>query len=249
MAKEQTTGFGERVLWFSLYGTYDEKAGGQPVRNQLHYGFTPETRELIDRAADLPALDQEHQHREDPARGDRVEVDRGDPEGARPQGADRPGAGAADVAGAERLMAGEVALGASADEAVAILRETTPFGDVPGAFLARIAAIARPARYARRRAHLQRRTTRPTTSSSSCPAGSSTSSAPEVRRARAAAGAMTRGGVFGWAGLLLGQTRRLATVSAARADRSAAHQHRGAGRAARVRAARGRARRGALRRA
>ena len=51
MAKEQTTGFGERVLWFSLYGTYDEKAGGQQVRNQLHYGFTPETRELIDRAA------------------------------------------------------------------------------------------------------------------------------------------------------------------------------------------------------
>ena len=51
MAKEQTTGFGERVLWFSLYGTYDEKAGGQTVRNQLHYGFTPETRELISRAA------------------------------------------------------------------------------------------------------------------------------------------------------------------------------------------------------
>lgn len=51
MAKEQTTGFGERVLWFSLYGTYDEKTGGQKVRNQLHYGFTPETRELIDRAA------------------------------------------------------------------------------------------------------------------------------------------------------------------------------------------------------
>ena len=51
MAKEQTTGFGERVLWYSLYGTYDEKAGGQAVRNQLHYGFTPETRELISRAA------------------------------------------------------------------------------------------------------------------------------------------------------------------------------------------------------
>ncbi|HEU4351671.1 MAG TPA: ABC transporter substrate-binding protein [Burkholderiales bacterium] len=50
MAKEQTTGFGERVLWYSLYGSYDEKAGGQPVRNQLHYGFTPETRELLTRA-------------------------------------------------------------------------------------------------------------------------------------------------------------------------------------------------------
>jgi NitT/TauT family transport system substrate-binding protein len=51
MAKEQTTGFGERVLWYSLYGTYDPNAGGQAVRNTLHYGFTPQTRELINRAA------------------------------------------------------------------------------------------------------------------------------------------------------------------------------------------------------
>src|SRR5512134_189244 len=51
MAKEQTTGFAERVLWYSLYGSYDEKAGGSPVRNQLHYTFTPETRELIKRAS------------------------------------------------------------------------------------------------------------------------------------------------------------------------------------------------------
>ena len=51
MAKEQTTGFGERVLWFSLYGTYDQNAGGHAVRNYMHYGFTPETRELITRAA------------------------------------------------------------------------------------------------------------------------------------------------------------------------------------------------------
>src|SRR6266704_4490844 len=29
MAKEQTTGFGERVLWYSLYGSYDPNAGGQ----------------------------------------------------------------------------------------------------------------------------------------------------------------------------------------------------------------------------
>ncbi len=51
MAKEQTTGFGDRVLWYSLYGTYDASSGGQAVRNQLHYVFTPETRELISRAS------------------------------------------------------------------------------------------------------------------------------------------------------------------------------------------------------
>jgi len=50
MAKEQTTGFGERVLWYSLYGTYDTKAGGHAVRNYLHFGFTPEARELLARA-------------------------------------------------------------------------------------------------------------------------------------------------------------------------------------------------------
>ena len=51
MAKEQTTGFPERVLWYSLYGTYDPNAGGHPTRNYLHYTFTPDTRELITRAA------------------------------------------------------------------------------------------------------------------------------------------------------------------------------------------------------
>lgn len=50
MAKEQTTGFGERVLWYSLYGTYDANAGGHAVRNYLHYGFTPQARELLTRA-------------------------------------------------------------------------------------------------------------------------------------------------------------------------------------------------------
>ena len=51
MAKEQTTGFGERVLWYSLYGNYDASSGGQAVRNQLHYGFTPQALELITRAS------------------------------------------------------------------------------------------------------------------------------------------------------------------------------------------------------
>jgi NitT/TauT family transport system substrate-binding protein len=51
MAKEQTTGFSERVLWFSLYGSYPQNFGGAPVRNYMYYTFTPETRELIKRAA------------------------------------------------------------------------------------------------------------------------------------------------------------------------------------------------------
>ena len=51
MAKEQTTGFSEKVLWNSLYGRYPDSAGGTATRNVMHYTFTPETRELISRAA------------------------------------------------------------------------------------------------------------------------------------------------------------------------------------------------------
>ena len=51
MAKEQTTGFSERVLWTSLYGRHPDAAGGGDMRNILHYTFTPEARELISRAA------------------------------------------------------------------------------------------------------------------------------------------------------------------------------------------------------
>src|SRR5256714_2517723 len=51
MAKEQTTGFSEKVLWNSLYGRYPDSAGGGEMRNTMHYTFTPQTRELIDRAA------------------------------------------------------------------------------------------------------------------------------------------------------------------------------------------------------
>jgi len=99
------------------------------------------------------------------------------------------------------------------DGAVAALRESTPFGDASPGLLARVAALARAARY---------------------PAGARIYSAgddaddifvvvsgrvdhvftPEVG-AREPLKRMTRGGVFGWAGLLLGQTRRLATVTAA----------------------------------
>jgi NitT/TauT family transport system permease protein len=100
----------------------------------------------------------------------------------------------------------------AAEDAVAVLRETTPFGDAPAALLQRIAAIARPARYA---------------------AGARIYSADDVADdifvvvsgrvehvfkreigAHEALRRVTRGGVFGWAGLLLGQTRRLATVTA-----------------------------------
>jgi ABC-type nitrate/sulfonate/bicarbonate transport system permease component/CRP-like cAMP-binding protein len=98
------------------------------------------------------------------------------------------------------------------DADVDVLRATTPFSDAPEALLRKVAAIARRARYA---------------------AGERVYSAsseaddiyvivsgrvehvftPEVG-ARDSLKRMTRGGVFGWAGLLLGQTQRLATVTA-----------------------------------
>ncbi|MFL6572280.1 MAG: ABC transporter permease subunit [Burkholderiales bacterium] len=110
------------------------------------------------------------------------------------------------------MEAAATANGAS-DDSATLLRETTPFGEASGALLARIAAIARPARYA---------------------AGARIYSAgdraddifvvvsgrvdhvfkPEVE-AREPHKRMIRGGVFGWVGLLLGQTQRLATVNAA----------------------------------
>jgi ABC-type nitrate/sulfonate/bicarbonate transport system permease component len=101
----------------------------------------------------------------------------------------------------------------AADEAVAALREAIPFRDASERLLLRIAAIARPAHYS---------------------AGERIYSAgdvaddiyvmvsgrtdhvfnPEVG-ARERLQHVTRGGVFGWAGLLLGQTQRLATATAA----------------------------------
>jgi NitT/TauT family transport system substrate-binding protein len=51
MAKEQTTGFSEKVLWKSLYGSYPESVGGTPDRNIMHYTITPQAQELITRAA------------------------------------------------------------------------------------------------------------------------------------------------------------------------------------------------------
>jgi NitT/TauT family transport system substrate-binding protein len=50
MAKEQTTGFSDRALWYSLYGTYGAETGGTKTRINLHYAITPQARELIDKA-------------------------------------------------------------------------------------------------------------------------------------------------------------------------------------------------------
>jgi NitT/TauT family transport system permease protein len=109
-------------------------------------------------------------------------------------------------------MEGAATANGADDEKIALLRETTPFGDASGAFLARIAAIARPSRYAAGKRIYS--------------AGDAAGDiffvvsgrvdhvfTPEVG-ARDPLKRMTRGGVFGWAGLLLGQTKRLATVTA-----------------------------------
>ena len=107
----------------------------------------------------------------------------------------------------------EAALGGGAGEdTVAVLRETTPFGDSSAALLARIAAIARPEKY--------------DTGARIYRAGDVADDIfvvasgcaehvfkPEVG-AREAHKRMTRGGVFGWAGLLPGHTKCLATVTA-----------------------------------
>ena len=97
-------------------------------------------------------------------------------------------------------------------EAAAVLRETTPFGQASVPLLARIAAIARIARYGAgariyspddaaddifvvlsgRVEHVMQ---------------------PELRP-REAVKRIGRGGVFGWTGLLLGQTRRMASATA-----------------------------------
>ncbi len=50
MAKEQTTGFPERALWMSAYGTYPKEGGGTPTRIILPYTFSPDAMELIKRA-------------------------------------------------------------------------------------------------------------------------------------------------------------------------------------------------------
>lgn len=100
----------------------------------------------------------------------------------------------------------------AADDAVAVLRATMPFAKASESLLQRIAAIARPAHYdAGARIY---------TAGESAPDIFVVVSGrvehvftPEVG-AREALTRVSRGSVFGWAGLLLGQTQRLATVTA-----------------------------------
>ncbi len=89
MAKAETTGFSDRALWYSLYGTYPANEGGTKTRVNLHYAITPEAREPDRQGHRVPVLDQEHQRREAAPRGGHARVRRGSPEGARHEGADR----------------------------------------------------------------------------------------------------------------------------------------------------------------
>ena len=50
MAKEQTTGFDEQVLWQSLFGAYPSSSGGSDSRLIVPFGFTAESLELIKRS-------------------------------------------------------------------------------------------------------------------------------------------------------------------------------------------------------
>jgi NitT/TauT family transport system substrate-binding protein len=51
MALEQTTGFTQKELWFSAYGTYPASEGGTATRILLPYGFSPDAMTLIQKAA------------------------------------------------------------------------------------------------------------------------------------------------------------------------------------------------------
>jgi NitT/TauT family transport system substrate-binding protein len=51
MALEQTTGFTQKTLWYSAYGTYPKSEGGTATRIVLPYTFTPQAKELIAKAA------------------------------------------------------------------------------------------------------------------------------------------------------------------------------------------------------
>ncbi|HSD44650.1 MAG TPA: ABC transporter permease subunit [Burkholderiales bacterium] len=98
------------------------------------------------------------------------------------------------------------------DDVLNVLRDTTPFGNVPEELLRKVAALGRRARYAAGERIYN--------------AGGGADDiyvvlsgrvehifASEVG-AREPLKRMGRAGVFGWAGLLLGQTKRLATVTA-----------------------------------
>ena len=50
LLKKQTTGFDEKTLWLSLFGSYPAEAGGSPVRLTIPFGFTDQSLELIHRS-------------------------------------------------------------------------------------------------------------------------------------------------------------------------------------------------------
>lgn len=107
----------------------------------------------------------------------------------------------------------EVAVGVgAADDAIAALREATPFRDTSERLLLRIAAIARPAHFGAG-ARIYRAGDVAADLFVVVSGRAEHVFKPEVG-AREPLKRVTRGGVFGWAGLLLGQTQRLATVSA-----------------------------------
>jgi NitT/TauT family transport system substrate-binding protein len=51
MAASQTTGFPEKALWASAFGQSAKSEGGTDTRITLAYGFTPEAKELIQKAS------------------------------------------------------------------------------------------------------------------------------------------------------------------------------------------------------
>ena len=51
LAKEQTTGFSDKALWYALYGSYGADAGGSTTRLTLPFAITVEARRLIDTSA------------------------------------------------------------------------------------------------------------------------------------------------------------------------------------------------------
>jgi NitT/TauT family transport system substrate-binding protein len=51
LAAGQTTGFPEKALWASAFGQTSKSEGGSDVRISLAYGFTPDAKELIQKAS------------------------------------------------------------------------------------------------------------------------------------------------------------------------------------------------------
>jgi NitT/TauT family transport system substrate-binding protein len=51
MALSQTTGFQQKSLWSSAFGSTPKAEGGTDVRINLAYGFTPEALDLIKKAS------------------------------------------------------------------------------------------------------------------------------------------------------------------------------------------------------